>query len=54
MTRSVTIAYPDDKLHDVLERMILHSYQMFPIISKEGTVLGVVTRRDVLKRFLTE
>jgi CBS domain-containing protein len=56
MTRAVIIAYPDDKLHDVLERMILHSYQKIPIISKEdpGTFLGVVTRRDVLKHFLAE
>lgn len=53
MTKNVVFAHPDEGLYEILEKMILHGYSMVPIVSPEDrTLLGVITRRDVLTHFV--
>ena len=48
MTRSPTTMRPDDDLADVVEMMLVQRTRSVPI-SDDGTLVGIVSRRDVLR-----
>lgn len=48
MTRSPTTMRPDDDLADVVETMLVQRTRSVPI-SDDGTLVGIVSRRDVLR-----
>lgn len=48
MTRAPYTLGPDDTLADASELMTQHHIRHIPIVSSDGTVIGVVTHRDVL------
>lgn len=48
MTREPYTLGPDDSLADARELMAEHHIRHIPVVSAEGTLIGVVTQRDVL------
>jgi CBS domain-containing protein len=48
MTREPYTLGPDDSLADARELMAQHHIRHIPVVSAEGTLIGVVTQRDVL------
>jgi CIC family chloride channel protein len=52
MTKKVLVTYPDESLHDVLQKMTTHGIGRLPVVSRQtGQLLGIVTRTDVLKAY---
>jgi CBS-domain-containing membrane protein len=52
MTRDVVTIGPDDSLTDAARSMHGHRIKRLPVVDEEGTVLGIVSRSDLLKVFL--
>lgn len=48
MTREPYTLGPDDSLANARELMAEHHMRHIPVVSAEGTLIGVVTQRDVL------
>ena len=48
MTREPYTLGPDDSLEDARQLMAEHHIRHIPIISREGSLIGIVTQRDVL------
>lgn len=48
MTRQVETVSPDDHLMDIAEKFISSPFRRYPVIDK-GDIIGLITRRDVLK-----
>jgi CBS domain-containing protein len=49
-TRQVQAAYPDQTIHEVVERMREHHLANFPVVSRreEKQLLGMVTKSDIV------
>ncbi|MGT2846372.1 CBS-HotDog domain-containing transcription factor SpxR [Streptococcus massiliensis] len=50
MTKSVFTTSPKDSLANVSQQMIAEDFEMVPVIRGNGTLLGVLTRRDVMEQ----
>jgi CBS domain-containing protein len=48
-TAEVIAVRPDDSLPDVIELFLEHQVRRFPVIDDDGTLIGVVSRRDVIR-----
>jgi CBS domain-containing protein len=48
MTRAVTTASPDDELRVAARAMLESGFKRLPVVSTDGRVAGIVSRRDVL------
>jgi CIC family chloride channel protein len=52
MTQSLFVAYPDESLLNVLDRMIDHGVGRLPVVSKDtGKLAGMITRTDVIRAY---
>jgi len=52
MTKNVLVTYPDESLHDVLQKMTAHGIGRLPVVSRQTSqLLGIVTRTDVMKAY---
>lgn len=49
MTSSPEVASPDDNAADVARRMLEGHHKRLPVVDTAGRVVGVVTRRDLLR-----
>ncbi len=49
MERNPIVAYIDEKLVNVLEKMVMHGIGIIPVILRDGTVYGVITEHDIVK-----
>ena len=50
MTKDVKVASPDDSLNDVVSKMSGKNLKRLPIVDN-GKLVGIVTRRNILKAF---
>jgi CBS domain-containing protein len=48
MTHAVTTASPDDELRVAARRMLESGYKRLPVVTADGRLVGIVSRRDVL------
>lgn len=48
-TEDVIAVRPDDSLPDVIELFRQHQVRRFPVIDADGKLVGVVSRRDVIR-----
>lgn len=51
MTTPVASIGADDDVREVARMMVEHGITRLPVTDREGTVIGIVSRRDVLKTF---
>ncbi|MCC6175914.1 MAG: DUF190 domain-containing protein [Chloroflexi bacterium] len=51
MTRSPIVASPETPLADVVERMVKHAIKRLPVADADGTLVGIISRTDVLRAF---
>jgi CIC family chloride channel protein len=52
MTQNLLVAYPDESLLNVLDRMINHGVGRLPVVSKDtGKLAGIITRTDVIRAY---
>jgi chloride channel protein, CIC family len=52
MTQNLLVAYPDESLLNVLDRMINHEVGRLPVVSKDtGKLAGIITRTDVIRAY---
>jgi len=52
MTQNLLVAYPDESLLSVLEKMTNHGVGRLPVVSKDtGRLAGIVTRTDVVRAY---
>jgi len=51
MTRDVVTVRPDITVHDASRRLIHHGVKRLPVVDEEGKVLGIVSRRDLLRPY---
>lgn len=54
MTRDVVTITRDMTLREVAETFATHGVEALPVVDEEGEVLGMVTRRDLLRLFIPE
>lgn len=52
MTPAVVTVLPDTPIYELERRFVLHDFNGFPVVQPDGTLLGVVTKFDVLKAFI--
>jgi CBS domain-containing protein len=52
MTRPAVYYEDDDSLQNICDFMMSHYFRRVPVISKEGKVVGIVSRPDVLRNIL--
>jgi CBS domain-containing protein len=52
MTRPAVYYKEDDSLQTICDFMMINYFRRVPVISKEGKVVGIVSRPDVLKYIL--
>lgn len=50
MTREVVTALPDAPVHEIARSMVAHGVSALPIVTEDGSVLGVVTELDLIAR----
>ena len=50
MTRSIFVTGLATNIANVSQRMIAEDFEMVPVVRSNQTLLGVVTRRDVMER----
>lgn len=43
-----------DPFSEVYKQFLVHSYKRVPVVDDKGIVVGIVSRRDILKAFLNE
>lgn len=48
-TSDVIAVRPDDTLPDVIDLFLEHQVRRFPVVDDGGKLIGVVTRRDVIR-----
>lgn len=53
MSRAVIFAYPETDLVEVIDKMLEHRIGAVPVISHEGSVLGIVSYVDILRSLKT-
>jgi len=52
MTKNVIVTYPDESLHDVLQKMTANGIGRLPVVSRQNSqLLGIVTRTDVIRAY---
>lgn len=49
MTRKVETCNPDERVSKVWAHMLEADYTGIPVVSEKGEILGMITRRDILK-----
>ncbi|MET1159991.1 MAG: CBS domain-containing protein [Thermoprotei archaeon] len=49
MIRDPIVAYIDEKLSSVLEKMVIHGIGLLPVIYRDNRVYGVVSEHDIVK-----
>ena len=54
MTRPAVYYKEDDSLQTICDFMMINYFRRVPVISKEGKVVGIVSRPDVLKYILQQ
>jgi len=52
MTRDVVTVAPDRPIDEAARRMIHEGVKRLPVVDEEGRILGIVSRRDLLRPFL--
>jgi CBS domain-containing protein len=52
MTRPAVYYKEDDSLQTICDFMMINYFRRVPVISKEGKVVGIVSRPDILKYIL--
>jgi len=50
MHRDFVVATPDEQISQVWTNMILYGFRGFPVVRKDQTVIGMITREDILRR----
>jgi CBS domain-containing protein len=53
MTRRVVTAAPETPLHEIAELLEAHCVKRVPIVSKEGDLVGIVSRANLLQAVAT-
>ncbi|MEO2048345.1 MAG: CBS domain-containing protein [Pirellulales bacterium] len=48
-TFNVVMVYEDTPLVEVVEMMTTHAYRRLPVIDHDGKLLGVISRRDMIR-----
>ena len=43
------VAYIDEKLVSVLEKMVIHNIGIVPVVLRDGTVYGIITEHDLVR-----
>lgn len=51
MTDHVYTAHPGDSVQDVSRRLLQHTIKRMPVVTEDGRVVGIVSRRDLLAAF---
>ena len=54
MTRPAVYYKEDDALQTICDFMMINYFRRVPVISKEGMVVGIVSRPDVLRHILKQ
>jgi CBS domain-containing protein len=54
MTSEVITASPDASLHETARILLRANVRRLPVVDEVGTVIGIVSRRDLLRPFLRE
>jgi CBS domain-containing protein len=49
MERNPIVAYIDEKLPNILEKMVLHEIGIVPVTLRDGTIYGIITEHDIVK-----
>jgi CBS domain-containing protein len=49
LVRTATVAYPDESLRVVVYRMAETGLTRFPVVSRDGTLVGMIALTDLLK-----
>jgi CBS domain-containing protein len=52
MSRTVVCAREDDALDDVIAQMTEHHIIRLPVVDKDGKLIGVLARADILSRLI--
>ena len=47
-TDDVRVAAPDESIRDAAQRMVIHHIGCLPVRAKDGELLGILTRTDLL------
>jgi len=53
MIKDPVVAYIDEKIPDVLEKMVLNEIGVVPVLLRDGRIFGIVTEHDLLKYFMS-
>jgi CBS domain-containing protein len=53
MTRQVITATEKTKLHELVDLMVIHKINRIPIV-REGRLIGIVCRADLMRAFIAE
>ena len=55
MRRETPLAWPDEHVEDVLQRMSETSFSTIPVVERESEkFIGAVTREDIVELMMTE
>jgi len=52
MSRTVVCAQEDDALDDIIAQMTEHHIIRLPVVDKDGKLIGVIARADILSRLI--
>ncbi|HIP25132.1 MAG TPA: CBS domain-containing protein [Archaeoglobus profundus] len=54
MTRNVIVAYPDENLRIVLEKMVKYKIGRLPVVSRDDKtkLLGIISKRDIIREYV--
>lgn len=51
--RPVITVGPDEKITSVVEKLVEHDRGALPVCNLEGELVGIITERDIVRKFLT-
>ncbi|MCF8008756.1 MAG: CBS domain-containing protein [Halanaerobiales bacterium] len=54
MTKKLIFIKPYDTIHKAQEKMVKHDIGRLPVKDKEGNLIGIITRRDILNQYYQE
>ena len=54
MTKKLFFIQPEDTIHKAQEKMVKKDIGRLPVQNKEGQVIGIITRRDILNQYYEE
>ncbi|ADH98235.1 CBS domain-containing protein [Salisediminibacterium selenitireducens] len=49
MKTEVITAHPDDSIEQIATKMLSKNIKRFPVVDEEGKVIGIISRRDIMK-----